>query len=667
MQNWKQYSRFSLAIKRFTCFLPLLGAILASSTALAQLPIEAFTSYPQFNNARLSPDGSHLALTSQQAAQDRIVILDTGTFTPVATFNSAEFTGIANFWWANDERIVFSTYRKFGWLDTPVLTGELYAFNTDDSRKFPIAGLATGDFAYYQVLNTLEDENDDILVLRKQPVDGGLVKARAEAVRLDIYERPRASGGRTARRTFRNTIESPQEYGDLLTDHTGAVRLAFSIDENGAVQAQVRDTDGNWAAVNNFSVPARESLLSDTGSIIGFNRNNDGLYYINTSPGGTAGLYLLDLASGTSTLLYAHEKYDIGASSMVWTSDEQEIIGVKFIGGLPEAHYFAEHPEVAMQQQLDAAFPEHLVRLFSFAADGSKALAVVSGDRLAQALFMLDRGTNQLRFISGTYPALPQEQMTRVDPIIITARDGVQLEGYVAVPGDSQEPLPMIVVPHGGPHGTRDSFLFNPELQMLTSRGYAVLQINFRGSGGYGRAFSELGVGAWGTGMVDDVIDATRWAIAENIALPDKVCIYGASYGGYSALMSVARYPDLFRCAVGYAGVYDLSIMNKGDVPFLPWGTTFIDTVLGTDPEVRAANSPVNLVAQIQAPLMIVHGGQDQRAPLEHAENLRKALDAAGKPYEWLVESQEGHGFANPDNRLKLYTQMLEFFARHLR
>lgn len=253
--------------------------------------------------------------------------------------------------------------------------------------------------------------------------------------------------------------------------------------------------------------------------------------------------------------------------------------------------------------------------------------------------------------------------------VTFTARDGLEIPAYLSVPPGEAKDLPFIVLPHGGPHGPRDYWSWNPEAQFFASHGYAVLQVNFRGSGGLGREFETAGYRKWGREMQDDLTDATLWAVEQGIADPERLCIYGASYGGYAALMGAVREPDLYKCAVGYVGVYDISYMfEEGD--YLDndrkASLTIMELFHGTDEADWRARSPVYNVDKIKADLMIVTGKKDRRVPFEHHKRLVKALDEAGKSYETLIENKEAHGFYDVDNRVELYNRMLKFFDRNI-
>jgi acylaminoacyl-peptidase len=225
----------------------------------------------------------------------------------------------------------------------------------------------------------------------------------------------------------------------------------------------------------------------------------------------------------------------------------------------------------------------------------------------------------------------------------------------------------MVVAPHGGPHGVRDYWSFDPYVQMMASRGYAVLQMNFRGSGGYGRSFLYEGYRHWGTTMQDDVTDVTQWAIDAGITSEDRVCIFGGSYGGYAAMMGAVREPDLYQCVIAYVGVYDLELMyKKGDIPTRESGLEYLRQAVGEDKEDLRARSPVHHLDKLKAPVLIVHGGEDFRVDIAHAYKLRKGLEKLDKPYEWLVKPNEAHGFYLPENRLELFERMIAFLDKYI-
>ena len=262
------------------------------------------------------------------------------------------------------------------------------------------------------------------------------------------------------------------------------------------------------------------------------------------------------------------------------------------------------------------------------------------------------------------WPEIDDAGLEAEVPFNFVNSDGVTIHGYYTRAKDQTEDqkAPMIVVPHGGPHA-RDTWGFDPDTHIFSQAGYAVLKVNFRGSTGYGKEFTALGFGEWGGDTQQDIIEATEWAIDQGIADAEKIGIYGGSFGGYSAAMAPMLRPDLYKSSVAYIGVFDLEMLyNEGDIKGIKWGGKYLDKTLGQDPEKIKEMSPVHQAHKLQAPMIIVSGKEDQRAPIEHAYALADALEAADKEHELIIVPKEGHGFRKPENRLMLYKKMLEHF-----
>jgi acetyl esterase/lipase len=649
-----------------------MGFYLMAATALAQpLPIEDYMANPAFRTAKISPDGKYIALAVPRLDTDVLLVSDIETQAPLTGFETEQDTGIADFWWVNEERLVLNTFVYRNDIDRPLNTGNLFAFNIDNSKRLAIAGPRTGEYAAYAVLDTLRSDFNNILVTR-WPIDargavGTTVRSKPEAYLLNVYEAPlqERTGSRLGDNRLNGAITSPLPWGDLHSDSEGEVRLATATNDEGKFEASIRE-NSVWKSID-LPFANDDDPTDGIGQLIGFGPENKGIYYLARSEYGTTALAYYDLTSSESTILFRHEKYDIGAADLIWTSDESEVIGVKVVGALPENYYFSEHPEVSFHRSLDKGMPGFNLQLLGFSDNGKKALAMVNNATTPDMLFLLDRDKGEFGPLFYAYPKLLNTTLSDAEPIALTARDGVALEGYVTRGYGVTGPAPMIVLPHGGPHGTRDVPFFDPEVQLLASRGYSVLQINYRGSGGYGSSFAQKGYRNWGTTMVDDVIDATEWAITNGYAEPGNICIMGASYGGYSAMMAVARYPELFTCGVGISGVYDLNLMRKGDIPFIPGGERFLEQVVGSDEAVLAQNSPIAFAGNIKIPILLAHGNRDLRVPIKNAERFRDALKDAGVEHEWLLLRNTGHSPTLPETKVELYTEVLKFLDRSLK
>jgi len=292
-----------------------------------------------------------------------------------------------------------------------------------------------------------------------------------------------------------------------------------------------------------------------------------------------------------------------------------------------------------------------------------------SSDRAMTTYYLYDVNTDELTFIHQVTPWLDENEMAEVKPVTYTARDGMTIHGYLTIPkGKEAKNLPVIVNVHGGPWA-RDSWGFNPEIQFLANRGYAVFQMNFRGSTGYGRAFWEASFKQWGQAMQDDVTDGVQWLISQGIADPKRVVIYGASYGGYATLMGIVKEPDLFAAAVDYVGVSNLFTFMQTIPPYWEPMLQMMYEMVGNpqaDSLMMAQNSPALQAERIKTPLFIAQGANDPRVNKAESDQMVAALQARGIEVEYMVKDNEGHGFYNEENRFDFYRAMEAFLAKHI-
>lgn len=291
----------------------------------------------------------------------------------------------------------------------------------------------------------------------------------------------------------------------------------------------------------------------------------------------------------------------------------------------------------------------------------------VSADKEPGQFHLFDTEKKKLRFILQAKPWMSSEQLANTEPFKFKASDDLVIHGYLTQPNNAKDKLPLIVYPHGGPHGPRDYWQYQDEVQLLASRGYAVLQVNFRGSGGYGDAFERLGYRHWGDRIQRDIIEATEWAIVNKDIDSTRICTFGASFGGYSALMSPTLKPELFQCAVGYAGLYDLGLWRKdSDVKKRGLGEAYLNKVIGNDQKQLNLFSPAQQANALKIPVLLIHGEQDERTPISQFYAMKKSLRNAKNPADTLVIDDEGHGFYKQKNRHILYDKLLTFLDKHI-
>lgn len=398
-----------------------------------------------------------------------------------------------------------------------------------------------------------------------------------------------------------------------------------------------------------------------------FNADDSVAYLDADQPTGPGAVMEFDIRTRQQSIAARNVKVD--PWGLHYRADGRTPFAVRYRDGEPHPHFLVENaPEARLLKSLQKSFPGQVVEYTGFTRDGNMALVYVYSDRNPGDFYLFDIGKKEAVHLASRRDWVDPDRMSAMRPISVKARDGRMLHGFLTVPaGSDGKNMPLIVNPHGGPFGIVDVWGFDSESQLLASRGYALLQINFRGSGNYGREHLRAGYRQWGGKMQDDLTDATNWAIEQGIADKDRVCIYGASYGAYASPMGAARDTDLYRCAAGYVGVYDLPLMyQKGDVRDSRTGSNFLRETLGGDAAQQAKASPTRLAARIKVPVFLAAGGIDDRAPLKHSELMRDALTAAGNKPEWLVFADEGHGFENDAHRVEYYTQLLAFFDRNI-
>ena len=455
----------------------------------------------------------------------------------------------------------------------------------------------------------------------------------------------------------------PFPRANVIADKKGNIHYVSWRDIDGNVHAASRETrKDEWEEI---SIPRD---LGREAQPVQINRAGNKVYWrADRGEQELGALVEHDLATNSFTPLFESDQVDLS----FWESDEfteEPAVGVFYPGETQYQYSSMDNEMVTAHKMLARAFKGQDIFITSSTKDGQLILLNVSSDVNPGEFYLFDRQSKKVDFMWANLSWIDPRQMANTRQIKFDARDGQQIHALLTLPvrGAIEKP-PLIVIPHGGPHGIRDHWEFDQEVQLLANRGYAVLQPNFRGSAGFGEKFERLGYRKWGGVMVDDVIDATRWVVDQGLADGNQMCIYGASYGGYSAMMSAVKAPELFNCVVGYVGVYDLNIMySDGDIPRAWGGVNYLERMLGRDENKLADASPTSHADKIKAKVFLIHGKEDRRAPIKHAITMRKALKKAGNEPEWNVYGDTGHGVWDIEKRTHMYTRLLAFFEANI-
>lgn len=627
----------------------MLCCIAFSAAAKEPLPLEVFMKHAEINSMQISPTGDYLAATAPKGDRTGIIILDLREYPEIGVLSSMALgeeehaTGLR---WASDDRLVFTSNSQSGDLSQPRPTGRLWATDADGGRQMQIYGPREGGTPRFaQMIHRLPEDPRRILV---SEWSWDRQKPHALLVDLDRYQR-----------TSRVTI-SPLERGGLVADQQGNVKFAFGTDEDMNQKFAWRpDNDSEWQTFEN----PFEADIEPWGAAADGDH-----FYVKSRDKERMGVYKVELSTGSVQPLLVDS--EVEALSPIWDAERTELIGAVFNTGIPEPRFVDEqHPTAQIWRSLMQALPGYMINISRFTEDGDLAIVQLYSDTEPGVFMLLDVENMALNELAPVMSWVPAARLAKKQPFQFEARDGLTLHGLLTIPPEVDEPkdLPMIVEIHGGPHGPFDRWGWNPVTQAFASRGYLVLQVNFRGSGGYGYQFEHDAYGQWGAEMQDDITDATQWAIDQGYADAERICISGGSYGGYSALMGVVREPDLYQCAFGFVGVYDLELAKEeGNIPSTEAGRRYLDRALGTDVEVLRERSPINHVEKIKADLFIAHGAEDRQAHYGQYHALIEALERANIPHQKLFVEGEGHGFYEVDNRVKLYGQALEFFERNI-
>jgi len=598
------------------------------------IPMEDFFKNPESTGYDLSPDGEHVAFLKPWQNRLNVHVQKIGE-EEVTRITSATERDIAGYIWANNERIAYVQ-------DT---AGDenfrVYAVDIDgaDSKE-----LTPFEKVRASIIDELENDPEHMLI------DMNKRDARV----FDVYRININTG------QMEMIAQNPGNITGWMTDHDGKLRIALTTD---GVNTSVLYRDSEK---DDFQTLITTSF-KETLNPLFFTFDNKNLYVASNLGRDKEAIYEYDVKNKKNIrLLYEHPEVDV--NSLMKSDKRKKITGTYYYTEKLHYHFFDEDRE-QLQAELEKRLPGVEVRVYSMSKDETKVLVRTYSDRSLGAYYYLNRGTNEFMKLVDVSPWLNEDELSEMKPVSYTSRDGLTIHGYLTLPkGFKPKNLPVIILPHGGPW-SRDTWGFIPEVQFLANRGYAVLQMNFRTSTGYGRKFWEAGFRQNGLAIQDDITDGVKWLIDQGIADSERVGIMGGSYGGYCTLAGLAFTPDLYACGVDYVGISSWFTILEGIPPYWePMKEMFYEMVghPEKDKELLEKTSPLFHADKIKAPLFVAQGANDPRVNKIESDQIVEAVKKQGVEVEYMVKENEGHGFRNEENRFDFYRAVGKFLAKHL-
>jgi dipeptidyl aminopeptidase/acylaminoacyl peptidase len=612
----------------------------SSKTSLPpQIPVRDFFRNPEIAGYSLSPDGKWIAFVQPFErrmnihVESREAVL-AGTAKP-RRLTSEKDRDIRQYFWKGSDTILY--LKDFGGDENfHLFAADRSGENTRDLTPFLGARVEVVD-------SLVEDEAHILVTINDRNPESP-----------DVYRLTVATGEREM------IAQNPGNITVWLTDHEGQLRVAVASDGvNQTVLFREKESDPfSEMITTNF----REQLLP-----LLFTFDNKNIYAASNLGRDKQAIVIYDPRKKKELeMIFEHPEVDV--DGLEYSRYRKVLTEIGFITWRRERkvldarwkELYASLEEKLPGQETIVTSYDRMEELFTVRAISDRSLG---------AYYLYDLPNATLIKLSDVSPWLPEADLVTMQPIKYTSRDGLTIHGYLSLPkGRDPKNLPVVVNPHGGPWH-RDVWGYNPEVQLFANRGYAVLQVNFRGSTGYGRKFWEASFKQWGKTMQDDVTDGVKWLIAQGIADPERVAIYGGSYGGYSTLAGVTFTPDLYACGIDYVGVSNLfTFMNS--IP--PYWKPFLESMYEMvghperDKELLMSASPVFHTDKITAPLMVIQGAKDPRVNIDEADQIVNALKARNIDVPYIVKENEGHGFSNEENRFEAYEAMEKFLAKHI-
>ncbi|MET3134290.1 dipeptidyl aminopeptidase/acylaminoacyl peptidase [Oxalobacteraceae bacterium GrIS 1.11] len=654
----------------------LCAALLASVSGTQAAPlastaseITTFFENSTFGDAVLSPDAKCIAMRiGGEGIRDRLAVIELSTRSAkiLANFSDAD---IGQFHWVNNERLVFDlTDKHVGQGDVRYGSG-LYAVNRDGTRFIQLADRSADflrespGFSAHQLLpwNTflmshVGGQDSEFIYVTSPKLSGMGEVAHVDLLRLNTLT------GRA------QTLSRPGKTQTWILDNQGEPRIVTTLEQN-MESVYYRDPAGDaWRKLVEF-----DAYIGSKGVFSPLAISPDGTFYVTTRMGtDKATVHTFDFATNKVKREAVIELAGYDFSGHLLTN-AKKMLGIRYETDAAASTWF--DPDMkAIQEKVDALLPS-TVNLISTAARPEAPFMLVESysDVQPPVYLLFNTDSKTLEKLGDTHRDIDPARMSHKELVHYKARDGLDIPAWLTVPhGSTRKDLPLVVLVHGGPYVRGGHWRWDPEAQFLASRGYAVLEPEYRGSTGFGYKHYRAGWKQWGLAMQNDIADGAKWAIAQGIVDPKRICIAGASYGGYATLMGLINDPDLYQCGIDWVGVSDIKLIYTGNWSALSdisegWKRYGMPDLIGDlvkDADQLKATSPLEQAARIKQPLLLAYGGADMRVPIYHGKKFRDAVSTTNHDVEWVEYPEEGHGWALPKNRIDFWTRVEKFLAR---
>lgn len=600
-----------------------------------EISVEDFMKNPGNFGYELSPDGNYITYSSAWENRANVFVKKMNDDSEPVRVSNSKDRDVAGFFWKDNNLLYLKD--KGGDENFHIYSTTFNGSEEKDLTPYP--NVTVG------VLSGLQGVKDEILIMMN----------KEDATVFDVYKLNVKTGETT------HVAKNPGNITSWLADRNGNVRIAVASD---GVEGTILYRDSEKDEFKPFI----EMKAGDEVMPLAFSKDNQYIYATSNKGRDKVEVVKYDL-KGNEEVIMSNDQVDV--SGVLYSAEHDKLLYGAYVTDKPHYQFFDENFEKLFRKiQSKLNVHESELGINDYNKEMTKFIVSVSSDTVYGKYYYYDSTTDELTELATLSPWLNPNELAEMHPISYKSRDGLTINGYLTLPKNKEvKDLPLIVNPHGGPWA-RDMWGFNPEVQLLANRGYAVLQVNFRSSTGYGKEFLQAGNKQWGLKIQDDITDGVQWAIDQGIADPDRIGIYGASFGGYATLAGITYTPDLYAAAVDYVGVSNIFTLLNTIPPY--WETMrnmFYERVghPEKDKELLTAVSPVFHADKIKTPLFVAQGANDPRVNKAESDQIVEALRARGVEVEYMLKDNEGHGFANEENRIEFYNAMVKFFDSHLK